>query len=353
MVRAASRRETAAFDIVDATQAFTAKVVDGEVVGVVCDSTNTLMVGDGYAGDIKVWDIMGRELKSSWGIGSSLICALAWMGNGSSSSMDGSLRIWDIILARQVDAVYVDVSITVLSLSPNMDILAITHVDQNGVYLWVNQSMFSGSSDINLYASGKEVVTVKLPSVSSVEGSQVEESNEPTIRHSESKDVPSFHPLLEQIPDLVTLSLLPKSQWQSLINLDIIKVRNKSIEPPKKPEKAPFFLPSIPSLSGEILFKPIETSDKGDMKADEDKSKITPEVPSSQFLLLLHSCSEAKNFSPFTAYIKGLSPSTLDLELWMLQIIDGYDDSADDDDLQDVDKRRVAFNRITYGLLYT
>lgn len=84
--------------------------------------------------------------------------------------------------------------------------------------------MFSGDSDINLYASGKEVVTVKLPSVSSGEGSQAEESNEPAIRHSESKDVPSFLPLLEQIPDLVTLSLLPKSQWQSLINLDIIKV---------------------------------------------------------------------------------------------------------------------------------
>ncbi|KAI6684404.1 hypothetical protein NL676_030317 [Syzygium grande] len=88
--------------------------------------------------------------------------------------------------------------------------------------------MFSGGSDINLYASGKEVVTVKLPSVSSVEGSQVEESNEPTIRHSESKDVPSFQPLPEQIPDLVTLLLLPKSQWQSLINLDIIK----AVSPP-------------------------------------------------------------------------------------------------------------------------
>jgi hypothetical protein len=28
------------------------------------------------------------------------------------------------------------VSVTALSLSPNMDVLATTHVDQNGVYLW-------------------------------------------------------------------------------------------------------------------------------------------------------------------------------------------------------------------------
>lgn len=53
-----------------------------------------------------------------------------------SSGMDGSLRIWDVILARQIDAIHVDVSITALSLSPNMDVLATAHVDQNGVYLW-------------------------------------------------------------------------------------------------------------------------------------------------------------------------------------------------------------------------
>lgn len=53
-----------------------------------------------------------------------------------SSSMDGTLRIWDVILARQIDAIHVDVPITALSLSPNMDVLATTHVDQNGVYLW-------------------------------------------------------------------------------------------------------------------------------------------------------------------------------------------------------------------------
>lgn len=53
-----------------------------------------------------------------------------------SSSMDGSLRIWDVILARQIDAIRVDVPITALSLSPAMDILATSHVDQNGVYLW-------------------------------------------------------------------------------------------------------------------------------------------------------------------------------------------------------------------------
>jgi U3 small nucleolar RNA-associated protein 21 len=265
---------------------------DSEVVGVACDSTNTLMISAGYQGDIKVWDFKERVLKSRWDIGCSVVKIVYHRYNGLlatvaddltirlfdvvalrlvrkfeghtdritdlcfsedgkwllSSSMDGSLRIWDVILARQIDAIQVDVPITALSLSPNMDILATTHVDQNGVYLWVSQAMFSSSSNIDSYASGKEVVSVKLPSISSTGDAQVEHSGE-LVNASQPKDAPAFPTQDKQIPDLVTLSLLPKSQWQSLINLDIIKVRNKPIEPPKKPEKAPFFLPSVPSLS--------------------------------------------------------------------------------------------------------
>ncbi|RRT49952.1 hypothetical protein GW17_00016625 [Ensete ventricosum] len=110
-----------------------------------------------------------------------------------------------------------------------------------------------------------------------------------------------------------------------------LQARNKPVEPPKKPEKAPFFLPSIPSLSGEILFNP-----NGDATEEKDTEKKMIEKKldlSSQFILLLHSCTETKNFSAFTNYIKGLSPSTLDLELRMLQIID------DDDDMESLDER--------------
>ena len=90
-------------------------------------------------------------------------------------------------------------------------------------FIRVNQAMFSGASNVDSYASGKEVVSVKLPSVSSMESSQVEDTDKAVVNHVESKDT-SFQTQDQQIPDLVTLSLLPKSQWQSLINLDIIKV---------------------------------------------------------------------------------------------------------------------------------
>ncbi|KAK8506349.1 hypothetical protein V6N12_034085 [Hibiscus sabdariffa] len=340
---------------------------DGEVVGVACDSTNTLMISAGYHGDIKVWDFKGRDLKSRWEIGCTVVKIVYNRLNGLlatvtddlvirlydvmalrmvrkfeghtdritdvcfsedgkwllSSSMDGSLRIWDVILARQIDAIHVDVAISALSLSPNMDVLATTHVDQNGVYLWVNRSIFSGASSVDSFASGKEVVSVRLPSISSMDGSQTEDPDEPVTDNSVSKDASVSATFIKQIPELVTLSLLPKSQWQSLINLDIIKVRNKPIEPPKKPEKAPFFLPSAPSLSGEISFTPGEANGYNDAKGNEvEKNDRKLDMPSSAFLQLLHSSAEMKDFSAFTEYIKGLSPSALDMELRMLQIID-------------------------------
>ncbi|KAL5705530.1 hypothetical protein ACHQM5_023824 [Ranunculus cassubicifolius] len=347
---------------------------DGEVVAVACDATNTLMMSAGYHGDIKVWDFKGRELKSRWEVGCSVVKMIYHRANGLlatiaddmiirvfdvialrmvrkfeghsdritdicfsedgkwllSSSMDGTLRIWDVILARQIDAIHVDVSISALSLSPNMDVLATSHVDQNGVYLWVNQSMFSGVSDLGSYASGREIVSVNLPAVSSKDDGSKGDVLHPA-KLKESFNASHFD---LQIPDLVTLSLLPKSQWQSLVNLDIIKIRNKPIEPPKKPEKAPFFLPSVPSLSGEILFKPSNDSeDKDSIKGSEmDISKRIPDIPESHFSNLLKSSSENKKFSEFTDYIKTLSPAGLDMELRMLQIID-------DEDEQEPEKR--------------
>ncbi|OMO94083.1 hypothetical protein CCACVL1_06188 [Corchorus capsularis] len=370
---------------------------DGEVVGVACDSTNTLMISAGYHGDIKVWDFKGRELKSTWESGGAIvkivynrlngllaivtddllislfdvvalrmvrkfeghtdrITDLCFSEDGKwllSSSMDGSLRIWDVVLARQIDAIRVDVPITALSLSPNMDVLATTHVDQNGVYLWVNQSIFSGAANVDSLASGKEVVNVKLPSISAAGGSEAENSDEPVVDSSVSQDISVSSTFIEQIPELVTLSLLPKSQWQSLFNLDIIKARNKPIEPPKKPEAAPFFLPSIPSLSGEILLKPSEPANEEDDPEGNEvgKNDRKLDMRQSQFLQLLQSSADMKNFSAFTDYVKGLSPPTLDSELRMLQIFEDEVTEEKTKILEDEDQKELDGEIIWIELL--
>ncbi|XP_078162623.1 transducin family protein / WD-40 repeat family protein [Carex rostrata] len=345
---------------------------DGEVAGIACDATNTLLISAGYHGDVKVWDFKTREVKSIWNVGRSIIKIVFHRANGLlatvaddmiirlydvagqrmvrkfeghtdritdacfsedgkwllSSSMDGTLRIWDVILARQIDAMQMDVSVTALSLSPAMDLLATTHVDQNGVFLWVNQAMFSGSTNLNNYASGGDVRNVKIPQVSSKEANDGELNDKELTNQQEIKTEPIFALLDHQIPNLVTLSLLPRSQWQNLTNIDIIKARNKPVEPPKKPEKAPFFLPSIPSVTGEITFKTTtDASTEGSDGKSSDLNIGTKKIDlSSQFVKLLQKFAEEKNFSEFTSYLKGLSPSSLDMELRMLQILEEDDD---------------------------
>jgi U3 small nucleolar RNA-associated protein 21 len=50
--------------------------------------------------------------------------------------MDSTLRVWDVVAAQLLDAMKLDVPITALSLSPGMDMLATTHANRNGIYLW-------------------------------------------------------------------------------------------------------------------------------------------------------------------------------------------------------------------------
>nr|ATG70826.1 WD-40 repeat family protein [Callitropsis vietnamensis] len=350
----------------------------GAVVGLACEAMNALLISGGYNGDIKIWDFKGRELKFRWEVGAPLVKIVYHAGNGLlataaddmilrlydvtavrivrkfvghmdrvtdlcfsedgkwllSSSMDGTIRIWDVISSRQLDAIHVDAAPTALSISPNMDMLATTHVDKNGIYLWANRMMYSGAEDIESFISGEQVVNVPMPTVSSRKDSEDSEDTEEDtlVKDQAIKKLGTSNSLIGNLcsaqltPGLVTLAMLPKTQWQSLVNLDIIKMRNKPIEPPKKPEKAPFFLQSLSTLSGERIFVHNSVTDSGDQNEAE---KVITAAQSgnknegfSAFMKLLHSCMETGDFASVTDYLKSLSPSAVDLELRMLQIID-------------------------------
>lgn len=91
------------------------------------------------------------------------------------------------------------------------------------------------------------------------------------------------------------------------MNLNNFQARNKPIEPPKKPEKAPFFLPSIPSLSGEISFKPSESTNDEDAENDREENKRRSDLPPSQFQQLLQSSAEVGNCErPISSHIKSI-----------------------------------------------
>jgi U3 small nucleolar RNA-associated protein 21 len=109
----------------------------------------------------------------------------------------------------------------------------------------------------------------------------------------EAEDVAPALSLDQLSADMLTLSLVPKSRWQTLLHLDLIKQRNKPKEAPKVPEKAPFFLPS--------LEKPVVPAAVEEKKAEEsvaERSRIMKMdrlASEGAFTIALRSGSETGN----------------------------------------------------------
>jgi WD40 repeat protein len=67
-----------------------------------------------------------------------------------SSSLDSTVRVWDIPRATCLQAMHVGSPVTCLSLSPHGEMLATGHVGRRGVYLWSNQMLFGVSGGTHL-----------------------------------------------------------------------------------------------------------------------------------------------------------------------------------------------------------
>jgi len=226
-----------------------------------------------------------------------------------------------------------------------MDMLATSHVNRNGIYLWANRLMYSGVADATP-SEGTRVVSMPTVGLSKEDEEVDEDAPEvPEAAVVEAVDILDVDQEILRdpgVPSLITLTLLPKTQWKGLVNLDIIKVRNKPTAPPKKPEKAPFFLPTLPTLSGDHVF--LAPSEDGVQKAGLDGGSKTvsrgagkPEHVDFQsvFLELLYSCAESKDYSSLVHHLKTITPSEVDASLRMMQIVD-EDASSHPEELQEI-----------------
>lgn len=101
--------------------------------------------------------------------------------------------------------------------------------------------------------------------------------------------------------------------------------RNKPKEAPKKPEKAPFFLPSILSKPGSSLADTTDTTTSAAeeaVKLASERSRIAKlqrthgaDLHISPFTSLLRAANASADFSSFIDYFKSLSPAKADLEI--------------------------------------
>jgi U3 small nucleolar RNA-associated protein 21 len=189
-----------------------------------------------------------------------------------------------------------------MSLSPTGDLLATTHVDYLGVFLWSNRTLYSHVS-LRPISKATEVPLLKLPPTMG----EKQESTEDEIHLDEGEL--EFKSCDQISKDLVTLSLVATSRWQNLLDIDIIKKRNKPKEPPKVPKAAPFFLPTLPSLSLQF-----------DLNKTTQKEKTNIRMPASLqslsgFAQLLSDAAETSNFQPALTKLKAMGSSAIDFEI--------------------------------------
>uniref|UniRef100_A0A8D3CG43 Small-subunit processome Utp21 domain-containing protein n=1 Tax=Scophthalmus maximus TaxID=52904 RepID=A0A8D3CG43_SCOMX len=154
-------------------------------------------------------------------------------------AMDCTIRTWDLPSGCLVDCFLVAMAPVGVSMSPTGDFLATAHIDSLGVYLWTNKSL-CGPVGLRPLPADHQPATETLPGVT-VDQSEQEVTSEEGDDAYKSAD--------QLGAELVTLSLLPKSRWKSLLYLDDIKKKNKPVAPPLAPPAAPFFLPTLPGLT--------------------------------------------------------------------------------------------------------
>lgn len=113
------------------------------------------------------------------------------------------------------------------------------------------------------------------------------------------------------IDGCLSVSGLPNSRWLSLINLKLIKSRNRVLEI-KAPEKAPFFLPTVAGLSGSVNFdRDGENDEEGGSKLVSNAKPLMALV--SQFGKQMDSyCDDKEGKMILINMLKDMSPSKLD-----------------------------------------
>ncbi|KIK30971.1 hypothetical protein PISMIDRAFT_127201 [Pisolithus microcarpus 441] len=231
------------------------------------------------------------------------------------TSLDSIIRTFDIPTSRLIDAFRVPSMATSIAFSPTGDFLATAHVDSVGVFLWANRAQFAEVGFRSV--SEEDLAEVSMPSM---QGEVEDENLEAlTALTMEDKPVDVFSTPPQLDGDLVTLTLLPRSRWQTLLNLEVIEQRNKPKEPPKKPEQAPFFLPTLPGVEHRFAIDQ-KQSDATDKKTRFDKAMAKSKSIFEKKLAGL----DKGQLDDLFDYIKSLSPAAIDVELRSLVTLDHH-----------------------------
>ncbi|KAA1479648.1 Utp21-domain-containing protein [Dentipellis sp. KUC8613] len=219
------------------------------------------------------------------------------------TALDSIIRTYDVTTGRMVDAFRSATVATSLSFSPTSDFLATSHVGTVGIYLWANRAQYS---DISFHhIEEDDMLEISLPPL---QNSVEELGTLGSLTDAEHQDYKiDFYPSYFD-SELLTLTPLPRSRWQTLLNLDSIHQRNQPKASLKAVGNAPFFLPSIPGV------RPRSTTERRSNRPMPEAQQSQEEVESI-FVRCLYEEDENGDYELFFTYMKSLAPATVDLEI--------------------------------------
>lgn len=284
-----------------------------ELIGLCCDDLS-----------VRVVDSETKKLvRELWG-SMAQISDFCFSNDGRwivAASMDSVIRVWDLPTGHLINAFRTESPCTALAFSDTGEYLATAHADGVGINIWNNRTLFIHVPTRRIRED--EIVDAIAPTTSGESGQSLiaaalekDEEEEEEDTEATNRD---FHDssIAQLDASLQTLSLVPRSRWQTLLHLDAISQRNKPIEPPKAPEKAPFFLPSqsdsLHSSSG--ASKPVEPKLAPPSSISRIHRVPNPNIPSTDEFTSLLLSSPQTGHELFITHLLSLSPSQSDIQI--------------------------------------
>ncbi|KAF1932964.1 Utp21-domain-containing protein [Didymella exigua CBS 183.55] len=235
-----------------------------------------------------------------------------------SASSDSTVRVWDLPTGHLIDAMRLPKPINSVAFSPAGDLLAAGLEGEVGVHIFTNRTLFTHVPTRQI--SEADVALVAAPTASGQGGENMvalaEEEGE------EDEEDATAVPVMDQLSDnMTTLSLVPKSRWQTLLHLDTIRLRNKPKEAPKKPEHAPFFLPAVGEKADALkpldadALKPLDAEPTSRISSSALASRSSAATSTSEFTRLLAHAEQSGEHTKLLAFLSSLPPSAADIAI--------------------------------------
>lgn len=214
-----------------------------------------------------------------------------------SSSLDGTIRVWDLTSGRCLSWLSLGAAVTSLCLSPSGEFLCLAQADKEGIYMYVDRSLYE-----NVHYSAEPAAPTpiedsvvqcdaspEIDAQSDDSDSEAEAEAELEAAAQPSALQPSQAPAREaerasecgaqRGEGAITLSSAPRAYWTALFNLEIIKERNRPTAAPEKPVQAPFFLPTVVRAANPSFPTPAEYRRLAEKLADKSAVTTVAEEP--------------------------------------------------------------------------